>query len=181
MTFDGQSDYPARYVSWTIPGSIVQSWINYPAGNNGLVLVSQTTDYFEDLYFSSREGGFAAPRFSTSPPLTWTGSANGSWSLARSDANWSGPATAYSDGTPVTFSYSGASHNVTIVAGGVQPAGVTFTNTATRFCFSGGAISGRATVTLNGSGNVTFINANTYTGGTTISRHAAIGRRDRGP
>ena len=105
VTFDGQSDYPARYVSWTIPGSVVQSWINNPAGNNGLVLVSQTTAYFEDLLFLQPRGWFRALLdFSTSAPLTWTGSSNGSWSLAGSDVNWSGPATAYSDGAAVLFS-----------------------------------------------------------------------------
>ena len=64
VVYDGVAN-PARYVAWTIPGSVVQSWINNPSENNGLVLVSQTTAYFQDMAFSSREG--ACPRCSPSP------------------------------------------------------------------------------------------------------------------
>jgi hypothetical protein len=57
-----------RDVSWTIPGSVVQSWIDGPADNHGLVLVSLTTPAYQDLWFSSREGGYAPQlAFSTVP------------------------------------------------------------------------------------------------------------------
>jgi autotransporter-associated beta strand protein len=90
VTYDGQSN-PARYVTWTIPASALQSWINNPAGNDGIVLVSQTTAYFEDLTFSSQEGSF-------SPLLTFNTSSNPAavrawsnsgttWSVA---SNWVG-------------------------------------------------------------------------------------------
>ena len=101
------------------------------------------------------------------PTLTWTGATNGTWSLASSDANWSGPTT-YSDNTGVTFSDSGANHNITIASGGVQPASVTFINNTTSYTLSGGPIGGPASVTLSGSGIVAFANSNTYSGGTTI-------------
>jgi len=47
----------AMDVSWIIPNSVVQSWIDAPASNHGLVLISLTTPAFQDLWFSSREGG----------------------------------------------------------------------------------------------------------------------------
>ena len=101
---------------------------------------------------------------------TWTGAANQSWSLAGSDANWAGGSgNAYTDGIAVTFSDSGAHHNITIAGGGVQPGSVTFTNNTTSYSFTGGAISGPAAITLEGSGSVTFSNANAYTGMTTLS------------
>ena len=58
--------------------------------------------------------------------------------------------------------------SIVIASGGVQPGSVTFTNTTTAYSFTGGAISGSATVTLSGTGSVTFLNANTYSGGTDI-------------
>jgi autotransporter-associated beta strand protein len=102
-------------------------------------------------------------------PLIWTGSTNSSWSLAASDANWSGPASYYSDGRAVVFPDAVAQTNVAIVSGGVQPAGVTFTNNTANYVLSGGAISGSAAVTLSGSGLVTFDSTNSYTGTTTVS------------
>ena len=62
-----------------------------------------------------------------------------------------------------------AHHNITIAGGGVQPGSVTFTNNTTSYSFTGGAISGPAAITLEGSGSVTFSNANAYTGMTTLS------------
>ncbi len=103
------------------------------------------------------------------PSFTWSGSTNNSWSLAGSDANWTGLGTAYADGSPVTFSDSGTHTNpINIASGGVQPSGVIFTNNSTLYSFTGGAISGSAAVSLGGSGMVTFDNANSYSGATTI-------------
>ena len=43
----------AEEVSWTIPASVVQSSIKqFPTDNHGLVLVSQTTPDYQDLWFS---------------------------------------------------------------------------------------------------------------------------------
>ena len=112
---------------------------------------------------------------------TWNGTLNNAWSLAGSDTNWSLSgsncynisSTYYSNivnTAAVTFP-EGAAHTnpITIAAGGVQPGSVTFTNSATSYTFGGGAISGSASVVLNGTGNVTLNNANTYTGGTMIN------------
>ena len=99
---------------------------------------------------------------------TWNGATNGNWSLSSSDNNWSG--TPYSDAGSVTFpDISGKpAQNITITAGGVRPSSITFLNTTTAYAFSGGPIAGAAVVALNGLGNVTFSNSNSYFGGTTI-------------
>ena len=112
-----------------------------------------------------------APAASVAASYSWTGAASGSWSLSSTDINWSassGPA-AYSDSSVVTFSDSASTANVTIAAGGVQPASVTFSNNRVFYSIAGGAISGPATVTLSGSGGVRFSSANTYTGSTAIN------------
>jgi autotransporter-associated beta strand protein len=97
----------------------------------------------------------------------WTGATNGNWSLNAGDANWSpGP---YSDGSAVRFDDSGTNTTITIAAGGVQPASVLFLNNTNAYSFSGGAISGTASVTLSGTGVVTFNSHNTYSGGTFVN------------
>ena len=54
--------------------------------------------------------------------------------------------------------------------GSVDPASVTFNNNVLGYTLSGAnAIENAAVVTLNGSGSVTILNANTYFGGTTIN------------
>ncbi|MGA2254745.1 MAG: autotransporter-associated beta strand repeat-containing protein [Thermoguttaceae bacterium] len=100
-------------------------------------------------------------------PGVWTGATNANWSLSGTDTNWSGGA-AYTDGTAVRFTDAGSAHpNVTIV-GTVQPASVWFGNLTVPYAFSGGAISGSASVTLAGTGSVTFNSANAYSGGTNV-------------
>ena len=74
----------------------------------------------------------------------------------------------------MTFSDSGTHTSIVVASGGVQPASVTFTNNTIPYSFSGGAISGTGSVTLNGSSRVTFFNANAYSGGTTISSLATL-------
>jgi fibronectin-binding autotransporter adhesin len=112
----------------------------------------------------------SAAVFTPAPVLNWSGATNGKWSLSGSDQNWTGTATFFSNGSPVTFSDTGANTNpITIISGGVQPASVTFLSNTATYSFTGGAISGTASVTLNGTGLVTLSNSNTYTGATTIS------------
>ncbi len=98
---------------------------------------------------------------------TWTGAASSNWNLT--DANWIGSGSAYSNSSAVTFSDGARNTSISIAGSGVQPLSVTFTNNTTAYTFGGGAISGTSSVTLNGVGSVTFNNANTYTGSTTIN------------
>lgn len=53
-------DPPAEvgtWVSWTIAGSDLQSWINNPGTNHGLLLESEPGQAFDDLQFRSSEFG----------------------------------------------------------------------------------------------------------------------------
>jgi hypothetical protein len=89
VTCDGGAN-PARYVTWTIPASTLQSWINSPTSNDGLVLVSQTTAYFQDLTFSSISGGnppllnFAT--LASSGAIAWSNFGT-AWNVT---SNWTG-------------------------------------------------------------------------------------------
>jgi hypothetical protein len=44
-----------RYVSWTLPASYVQNWIDLPSSNNGLYIQNPTGGPLNDLQFGSRE------------------------------------------------------------------------------------------------------------------------------
>jgi hypothetical protein len=52
VSYDGQS----KSVSFIIPSTVVQGWLDDPASNNGVILISNTTINQTDLVFSSREG-----------------------------------------------------------------------------------------------------------------------------
>lgn len=62
-----------RYVSWSIPQSIVQSWIDNPASNHGVLIFNQELPNRVDLQFESMEGT-NVPRLTLSllppPPTT---------------------------------------------------------------------------------------------------------------
>ncbi len=99
--------------------------------------------------------------------IKWTGTASSNWNT--SDSNWT-PGSFYSDGSNVLFDNTGTNTAISVGGAGVQPANVTFSNGAVPYSFSGAAISGSGSVMLgNAAGSVTFNNANTYTGFTTIS------------
>jgi autotransporter-associated beta strand protein len=106
--------------------------------------------------------------------ITWTGTGSPvQWTVndPAFPGNWQnkGNPTPYVDGASVTFGDSAVATTVTI-AGTVAPAAVSFVNaTAAYVITGGGAIGGATNVTINGGGNVTFDNLNTYTGSTLIT------------
>ena len=116
-------------------------------------------------------------------PLTWTGAGgsggNANWDFTTTNWKVTGSSTpaVYSEPSLVTFDDGEANTNITVLSAqsnGVNPSTVTFTANSTPYTFTNGAgnsngISGPGSVTLNGTGAVTFNSANTYTGPTTIN------------
>ena len=112
---------------------------------------------------------------------TWTGSQSNAWDTTA--PNWysliSAASTTYTAGQAVVFADSAAStgaknSNILVNGSGVSPASVTFTNNSLAYSFSNASgalgIAGLTdTVTLNGSGTVTFQSPNTYVGGTFLN------------
>jgi fibronectin-binding autotransporter adhesin len=112
----------------------------------------------------------------TFPNLTWTGSGSPptQWSTNAGVLNWSssGGQKYYTDEAHVIFgdSVGAGSTTVSISNGDVNPGSVMFNNTAKSYTLTGSnAIAGYASLTVTGSGLVTVLNNNTYTGDTTIS------------
>ena len=51
----GAAGMTAQYVTWTIPASLIQNWIDNPAGNRGILINNQSTANQRDLVFGSVE------------------------------------------------------------------------------------------------------------------------------
>ncbi len=95
--------------------------------------------------------------------VTWTGTANTTWS---NTGNWNPGSTP--DGVNVTFDDSATGTSADI-ASAATPASVTF-NASQNFSITGASfgIGGAATVLKQGTGTVTMSSANSYTGLTTL-------------
>ena len=111
---------------------------------------------------------------SSNPTLDWLGNALANWNT--SDHNWTnltsgGTSTAYADGDPVIFDENGSAHPTVNLAGvTVQPASVSFSNSATTYTVQGsGKISGSASLTKNLAGTTIVLTTNDFSGGTTIN------------
>ncbi|HVM50452.1 MAG TPA: autotransporter-associated beta strand repeat-containing protein [Candidatus Acidoferrum sp.] len=110
-------------------------------------------------------------------PLTWNVSGTGAWDINTSQ-NWvDNTATAAfylqpsAPGDAVVFAdtYITASPTVTLNTT-VSPASVLANNSTYNYTISGsGGVAGSAALTKQGSASLTLLNANTYSGGTTIS------------
>jgi fibronectin-binding autotransporter adhesin len=106
---------------------------------------------------------------STPPTLLWTGLTDNNWDFATGN-NWLSNAVSaiYSDGQIVRFDDSSTQTNVSIAAT-VSPLLLTVSNSASPYSFSGAPIAGVGSLTKSGNGTLILANANTYSGGTTIS------------
>jgi fibronectin-binding autotransporter adhesin len=100
---------------------------------------------------------------------TWTGAASADWDLGVS-ANWTNVlgSLIYTDGDLVRFDDMSIGSKTVNVAAVVSPAGVTVSNSANSYVFGGNAIAGAAGLAKDGPGMLTLLNANTYSGVTTI-------------
>jgi hypothetical protein len=112
--------------------------------------------------------------------LTWTGAMNGTWDTGTT-ANFNNVATSttFASNDNVTFDDSGATTDVTIAAGGVQPNVVTVNTSTAAYTFSGGDIKGSSVgggggLILGGTGAVT-INSNYTAAGPIISNKSGTG------
>jgi autotransporter-associated beta strand protein len=106
--------------------------------------------------------------------LVWAG-AGSAWDL-NSSANWLDPVNpaTFNYGDNITFNNVGAGNTAVNLSGNfLSPASITIDG-STVYNFAGtGIIAGNGTLLYKGSGFVSINNANTYSGGTTISNASA--------
>ena len=101
--------------------------------------------------------------------LVWQGGASTNWNV-NTDANWlnAGAADKYYQSDAVIFDDTGITKSNVNLATPVTPANVTV-NASGNYAFTGNSISGLTGLTKNGSGRLTLLNSNAYTGITTIA------------
>jgi len=109
--------------------------------------------------------------------LVWQGgNPNTNWDLGTT-ANWTnsaGSAVVFNEGDNVTFNDSSTNQVVTLV-GALAPTSINETAATKNYFMTGsGSVAGSASLLMSGSGTLTISNANSYTGGTTISNGRVI-------
>ena len=127
-----------------------------------------------------------------SPATTWGGQTSSAWDT--STLNWyvSSAATTFSAGAPVAFNdtqFSGGptvtNSSVTVgVSGGVSPGSVTFNNSSVAYTITSNdatnqGITGTTGLTVAGSGKVTLVGVNTYTGPTQLDAGTLVISQNR--
>ncbi len=111
--------------------------------------------------------------------IKWTGAINGNWNINSADTNWKTTVgladTTYQENaagaSSVIFNESevAASPVAIAVAATVSPNAFSINNPTKDYTFSGSSISGTGAFVKDGAGTVTFSNALTCTGGTTVN------------
>lgn len=102
--------------------------------------------------------------------LTWNGNVDNVWDMNKTKnfKNTSDAASEFVSGDAIVFDDNASSTNVQI-AEDIYPSSVVFKNNSKDYTISGSAIGGSATLTIDGTGNVTINNANKYTGATMLN------------
>ena len=162
------SAFPATTgFSWTINGS---SNFNYSVLRPG-----------DPAYPGFASKAFVLQVTAGNPAFTWVGAvgvtSNGNWDTSTGNWTSAGAGNVYSNGANVTFDDSATgTTTVTVQAGGVSPNTMIFSNGASNYSFSGGAINvasavnsivktQAATVTFNNTVNVAAGGSTTISGG----------------
>lgn len=154
------SDYPLIHYTGAFSGALPSS-LSLPSGVSATI-VNDSVGKNIVLHVT------AGP----SPNLSW-GVGNGIWDI-NTTANWKqfNASTVYVDGNPVQFddSATGTSPITVTLNTPVNPSAILAVNATKAYTISGtGAIGGSVPVSVIGAGSLTLSNANTYTGGTTVS------------
>jgi autotransporter-associated beta strand protein len=141
-----------------------------------LTAVDGTTYYY--VVTAVNEFGESAPSSPvTAIPqvaLVWTGAVNGTWDLSTT-ANWSssGTSTVYTNGQPVQFDDTAFTTNVTLT-GTMTPSGVVINNSTTTYTLNTTGIGGAAKIFKRGSGALTLVAAQPFSGGMDIDDACTI-------
>ncbi len=177
----GVAPYAVSFTDTSV-GAITNRYWNFGDGNTlktEATSVSHTyalgiftnilTIYAADGSSSSATGKVYS--LSSAPTLVWKGDGTvNAWDTATKNWLYSGVASAYGDPDSVIFDDTGSVTPNVSLNFGAQPASVTFNNSTKNYTFGGsGGLNGSASVALNGTGTVTLLMANAYTGPTVIN------------
>jgi autotransporter-associated beta strand protein len=134
---------------------------NLPSGTRQSFLVHRSAAGGNPSYVRLSVTGSAAS-------LLWRGTCGSAWDV-NATTNWlNGSASnTFYNLDAVRFDDS-STNGAVMIAGSVLPASVTFTNASRAYALGGGAIIGACSLTKSGSGTLSLLATNTYSGGTFI-------------
>lgn len=108
--------------------------------------------------------------------LVWKGDGvRNSWdnNVTQNWLDTNNAATYFNDLDSVTFNGVGSNNSAIFLSGAIQPAAVTV-NASKDYAFTGGAITGICSLVKAGTGTLTLLNANDYSGDTVISNGTVV-------
>ncbi len=171
LTFSG-SDFVVPQLHLSSGSYALFTYNNGAPNTNDLYVTGANYSPSRQTYTFSASGGTVSLTVSgTAGNLFWR---SGTWDNGIS-TSWYNANTASSDkfftGDSTTFDDSAGTGNGTVtINGAVQPAGLTVSNTAVSYIFSGtGSIVGATSLVMNGPGSLTIGTSNSYSGGTNLN------------
>ncbi len=144
-------------------------------GGGGLAGLTQNIPHFTlpgtAIVDSGSTLDLVVPAGAVLDTMAWTGAGGANWdhNITANFTSVANPGVAYLQGDRVVFDDSSAVGGITVQAGGVTPADVSFNNSATAYTLTGGGISGGTSLVKAGTALTILANNNTYTGTTTVS------------
>lgn len=144
------------------------------AGSGNLVLAPSGLTRYAATVDQSNPNCIRVSYSGASASLVWQGGASTNWNV-NTDSDWlnAGVPDKYYQSDVVLFDDSGISKSNVNVSAAMTPASVTV-NSSGNYTFYGSPISGITTLTKTGSGTLTLLNNNAYTGVTTIGSGSVL-------
>lgn len=162
----------------TVLGSGTYDLINYTGSETGglgnLVLTGLGNTTRQTFSLTNPSGQIDLVVSGNPANLKWVGGANANtWDL-KTTSNFFNLGTnasdIYYDLDAVTFDDTGNAASPVNIASTLTPASVTVNNSAENYTFAGtGSLTGAMTLTKSGTGTLTILTTNSYTGGTMIN------------
>ena len=166
-----------QFVTHSANGSSKLAEGNYLIGEIGSIegslddLVTEGLDGLDaKLSYSDGKLYLSVGSLREATTLTWNGNEGSVWDLnyTKNFKNTSNAASEFVSGDAIVFDDNASTTNVEI-ASDIYPSSVVFKNNSKDYTLSGSAIGGNATLTFDGTGNVTINNTNKYTGSTMLN------------
>lgn len=166
-----------QFVTHSASGSSKLAEGNYLIGEIGSIegslddLVTEGLDGLDaKLSYSDGKLYLSVGSLREATTLTWNGNEGSVWDLnyTKNFKNTSNAASEFVSGDAIVFDDNASTTSVNVIED-VFPSSVVFNNSSKDYTLSGKSISGSATLTMNGSGNVTLNNVNKYTGKTQLN------------
>lgn len=166
-----------QFVTHAVSGSSKLVEGNYLIGEIGSIegslddLVTEGLDGLDaKLIYSDGKLYLSVGSLREATTLTWNGNEGSVWDLnnTKNFKNTSDAASEFVSGDAIVFDDNASTTNVEIAAD-IYPSSVVFKNNSKDYTLSGSAIGGNATLSFDGTGNVTINNTNKYIGSTTLN------------